>query len=192
MHAISRNITKAAPAVSKISNLSEIKAVRCVATTTKNTAASAQEKQDERQEAKAKKMKKAVHSKSYVQNIFRGIVEPEQAFPYPNTLDQDQRDTLEMLVPITEKFFMEQNDPLKNDADAKVPENTVQVRMIITMAALRLNILSSLFTRVKNFYSPNVGTSRTRSIWFTSTRRSWRSRFMQHTICKANRNRWRK
>lgn len=141
MHAISRNITKAAPAVSKISNLSEIKAVRCVATTTKNTAASAQEKQDERQEAKAKKMKKAVHSKSYVQNIFRGIVEPEQAFPYPNTLDQDQRDTLEMLVPITEKFFMEQNDPLKNDADAKVPENTVQVRMIITMAALRLNIL---------------------------------------------------
>merc|ERR1712223_1434120 len=118
--------TKAAPAVSKISNLGEIKAVRCVATTTKNTAASAQEKQDERQEAKAKKMKKAVHSKSYVQNIFRGIVEPEQAFPYPNTLDQDQRDTLEMLVPITEKFFMEQNDPLKNDADAKVPENTVQ------------------------------------------------------------------
>merc|ERR1712223_1020305 len=118
--------TKAAPAVSKISNLGEIKAVRCVATTTKNTAASAQEKQDERQEAKAKKMKKAVHSKSYVQNIFRGIVEPEQAFPYPNTLDQDQRDTLEMLVPITEKFFMEQNDPLKNDADAKVPEHTVQ------------------------------------------------------------------
>merc|ERR1719411_564124 len=49
-----------------------------------------------------------------------------QAFPYPNTLDQDQRDTLEMLVPITEKFFMEQNDPLKNDADAKVPEKTVQ------------------------------------------------------------------
>merc|ERR1719411_2444117 len=49
-----------------------------------------------------------------------------QAFPYPNTLDQDQRDTLEMLVPITEKFFMEQNDPLKNDADAKVPEHTVQ------------------------------------------------------------------
>merc|ERR1712223_1628941 len=118
--------TKAAPAVSKISNLGEIKAVRCVATTTKNTAASAQEKQDERQEAKAKKMKKAVHSKSYVQNIFRGIVEPEQAFPYPNTLDQDQRDTLEMLVPITEKFFGEQNDPLKNDTDAKVPEQTVQ------------------------------------------------------------------
>ena len=139
MHAISRNITKAAPAVSKISNLSEIKAVRCVATTTKNTAASAQEKQDERQEAKAKKMKKAVHSKSYVQNIFRGIVEPEQAFPYPNTLDQDQRDTLEMLVPITEKFFMEQNDPLKNDADAKVPEHTVQVR--ITIKNLHRNIM---------------------------------------------------
>merc|ERR1719511_633166 len=70
--------------------------------------------------------KKAVNSQSFVQNVFRGMVEPEQAFPYPNSLDQDQRDTLEMLVPITEKFFMEQNDRLKNDADAKVPEHTVQ------------------------------------------------------------------
>ncbi len=54
-------------------------------------------------------------------------VEPEQAFPYPNTLDEDQRETLEMLVPITEKFFMEQNDPDKNDASSDVPEHTVQV-----------------------------------------------------------------
>ena len=34
--------------------------------------------------AKAKKaVKPAVQSKSFVQNIFRGIVEPEQAFPFP-------------------------------------------------------------------------------------------------------------
>ena len=127
MHAISRTLVKKSSVVSNPTNLKELITARCLTTTTKTYSAAAQSTQDERQEAKAKKMKKAVHSKSFVQNIFRGIVEPEQAFPYPNTLDQDQRDTLEMLVPITEKFFMEQNDPLKNDADAKVPEKTVQV-----------------------------------------------------------------
>ena len=127
MHALSRTLSERTLVSVKSSNLQKLVTSRTVASTTKNNAASAQQTQDERQEAKAKKMKKAVHSKSFVQNIFRGIVEPEQAFPYPNTLDQDQRDTLEMLVPITEKFFMEQNDPLKNDADAKVPEHTVQV-----------------------------------------------------------------
>jgi hypothetical protein len=30
--------------------------------------------------------KKVVHSKSFVQNIFRGIVEPAQAFPYPKVI----------------------------------------------------------------------------------------------------------
>merc|ERR1712088_1080349 len=126
MHALSRTLSERTLVTVKSTNLQKLVASRTVASTTKNNAATAQQTQDERQEAKAKKMKKAVHSKSFVQNIFRGIVEPDQAFPYPNTLDQDQRDTLEMLVPITEKFFIEQNDPLKNDADAKVPEHTVQ------------------------------------------------------------------
>ena len=30
-----------------------------------------------------KPRKKAVHSKSFVQNIYRGVIEPEQMFPYP-------------------------------------------------------------------------------------------------------------
>lgn len=30
--------------------------------------------------------KKVVHSKSFVQNIFRGIIEPEQAYPYPKVI----------------------------------------------------------------------------------------------------------
>merc|ERR1719384_2461781 len=71
-------------------------------------------------------MKKAVHSKSFVQNIFRGIVEPEQAFPYPNSLDQDQRDTLEMLVEPTEQFMTEVNDAAWNDTNEKVHPDTVQ------------------------------------------------------------------
>merc|ERR1719394_1229344 len=81
----------------------------------------------ERQKKKEKAMaKKAVHSKSFVQNIFRGMVETEQAFPYPEPLDEEQKENLAMLVPIAERVMAEQNDPLLNDAQEKVPEDTVQ------------------------------------------------------------------
>lgn len=123
MHSLGRTLANPA-ALSRSCKFKELVAARTLATSSKSMAAETQAQ--ERQEAKAKKMKKAVKSKSFVQNIFRGIVEPEQAFPYPNTLDEDQRETLEMLVPITEKFFVEQNDPDKNDASSDVPEHTVQ------------------------------------------------------------------
>jgi len=79
-------------------------------------------------DAKAEKSmrKPAVVTKSFVQNMFRGMVEPAQAFPYPNVLNMEQRETLEMLVPPTEKFMTEVNDPLLNDAQEAVPEDTVQ------------------------------------------------------------------
>jgi len=79
-------------------------------------------------EAKAEKpaRKPAVVTQSFVQNMFRGMVEPAQAFPYPNVLNMEQRETLEMLVPPTEKFMTEVNDPLLNDAQEAVPESTVQ------------------------------------------------------------------
>jgi len=81
----------------------------------------------ERQKKKEKQMaKKAVHSKSFAQNLFRGMIEPEQAFPYPQVLNTDQFETLQMLVPIAERVMGEQNDPLKNDELETVPEDTVQ------------------------------------------------------------------
>ena len=81
----------------------------------------------ERQKKKEKAMnKKAVHSKSFVQNIFRGMIETEQAFPYPEPLDEEQKENLAMLVPIAERVMAEQNDPLVNDAQESVPEDTVQ------------------------------------------------------------------
>ena len=91
------------------------------------------------QKKKEKSMRKpAVHSKSFVQNMFRGMVEPEQAFPYPNVLNEEQKETLEMLVPPTEKFFAEGNDPLKNDALETVPEDTVQViRYVFAIVATK-------------------------------------------------------
>ncbi len=61
-------------------------------------------------------------SASFVQNIFRGVVESEQIFPYPEVLTQDQLETLSMLVPATERFLTEVNDPLENDLNEKVSE----------------------------------------------------------------------
>jgi len=70
--------------------------------------------------------KPAVHSKSFVQNLFRGLVEPEQLFPYPDVLNSEQRETLEMLVPMAERVIFEVNDPLLNDKQSQVPEETIQ------------------------------------------------------------------
>ena len=47
--------------------------------------------------------------------------------PYPDVLNEEQRDTLQMLVDPTEKFMTEKNNALKNDALEMVPEDTVQV-----------------------------------------------------------------
>merc|ERR1719373_1078788 len=70
--------------------------------------------------------KKAVTSNSFVQNVFRGMIEPTQVFPFPVALDEEQRENLEMLVPIAERVMEEQNDPLLNDQLESVPEATVQ------------------------------------------------------------------
>merc|ERR1719432_527847 len=69
--------------------------------------------------------KKAVNSNSFVQNIFRGLIEPTQVFPFPVALDEEQRENLEMLVPIAERVMTEQNDPLLNDQLESVPEDTI-------------------------------------------------------------------
>merc|ERR1740123_691319 len=66
--------------------------------------------------------KKAVNSNSFVQNVFRGMIEPTQVFPFPVALDEEQR---EMLVPIAERVMTEQNDPLLNDQLESVPEDTI-------------------------------------------------------------------
>merc|ERR1711884_194386 len=81
----------------------------------------------ERQAKKAKGLeKKATHSKSFVQNVFRGMIVPDQAFPYPQPMDEEQKENLAMLVPIAERVMGEQNDPLLNDAQESVPEETTQ------------------------------------------------------------------
>lgn len=91
-----------------------------------STAAKPSDAAVQRQKNKEKAMaKKAVESNSFVQNIFRGMIEPTQVFPYPIALDEEQRENLEMLVPIAERVMEEQNDPLLNDQLESVPEATV-------------------------------------------------------------------
>ncbi|CAB0002992.1 unnamed protein product [Nesidiocoris tenuis] len=46
-------------------------------------------------------------SRSFMLNLFRGVVEPAQVFPYPEVLTPEQTDTLNMLIDPVTKFFEE-------------------------------------------------------------------------------------
>jgi very long chain acyl-CoA dehydrogenase len=64
--------------------------------------------------------KKARTSDSFVLNLFRGQFYPNEVFPYPNVLNEEQRDNVKMLIDPIWKFFEEKNDAAKNDQLEKV------------------------------------------------------------------------
>ncbi|KAL3847388.1 hypothetical protein ACJMK2_018303, partial [Sinanodonta woodiana] len=68
----------------------------------------------------------AKESNSFCMNIFRGQIKVDQVFPYPEVMTSEQKQTLQMLLDPTAKFFEEQNDALKNDSLEKVDEPTMQ------------------------------------------------------------------
>ncbi|XP_008552138.1 very long-chain specific acyl-CoA dehydrogenase, mitochondrial [Microplitis demolitor] len=76
----------------------------------------------EKPETKEKK-----ESQSFTMNMFRGQLQLDQVIPFPKPLSQDQSETLKMLIDPFSNFFMEVNDPVKNDDTAKVDEKTLQV-----------------------------------------------------------------
>lgn len=77
--------------------------------------------------AKERKMIKEVKpNMSFVMNIFRGAAVTDQAIPFPYNLTGEEKDTLEMLIDPTEKFFEECNDAMKNDTMEGVEETTMQ------------------------------------------------------------------
>lgn len=65
-------------------------------------------------------------TKSFAMGLFRGQVNAEQVFPYPDALSDEQRQNLEMLVEPTHKFFQTVNNAEKNDELERVEEGTVQ------------------------------------------------------------------
>lgn len=50
----------------------------------------------------------------------------EELFPFPNALNDEQRDTLQALVDPTAKFFEEKNDANKNDLTERIPDDIMQ------------------------------------------------------------------
>ncbi|KAJ7354994.1 hypothetical protein OS493_028657 [Desmophyllum pertusum] len=58
--------------------------------------------------------------------LFKGDLDVEQVFPYPEVLNSDQEDTLKAYVDPVSKFFEECNDPAKNDEIEKVADDTLE------------------------------------------------------------------
>jgi hypothetical protein len=48
---------------------------------------------------------KPVESSSFAMNLFRGQLRTEEIFPFPYSLNEEQRDNLQALVDPTAKFF---------------------------------------------------------------------------------------
>ncbi|XP_002736889.1 very long-chain specific acyl-CoA dehydrogenase, mitochondrial-like [Saccoglossus kowalevskii] len=65
-------------------------------------------------------------SKSFAMGLFKGQVYADQVFPFPEVLTEEQKETLEMLVDPTAKFFEEVNDAAKNDQQETVDDETLQ------------------------------------------------------------------
>ncbi|CAF2903369.1 unnamed protein product [Rotaria sp. Silwood2] len=64
-------------------------------------------------------------SNSFVLNLFRGQFHPNELFPYPNVLNEEQKDNVKMLIDPIWKFFEEKNDPAKNDMNEKIPDEVM-------------------------------------------------------------------
>lgn len=67
--------------------------------------------------------RKHAESTSFVMNMFAGNANFEQIFPYADVLDDDQRETLNMVIKPAERFWEESHDPLKADANEKIDDN---------------------------------------------------------------------
>uniref|UniRef100_A0A8C9VFI5 Very long-chain specific acyl-CoA dehydrogenase, mitochondrial n=1 Tax=Scleropages formosus TaxID=113540 RepID=A0A8C9VFI5_SCLFO len=65
-------------------------------------------------------------SKSFAVNMFKGQINTSQVFPFPSVLNEEQSQFLQELVGPVSKFFIEVNDPMKNDALEKVEDSTME------------------------------------------------------------------
>jgi len=127
MQAAGRHILKSSGLCSEVSLLGcsnrPAVAVRCLGTAKPQAIDAAKARKAQKEKAMDKK---AVQSNSFVQNMFRGVIETEQTFPYPKVLNEEQAENLGMLVEPTEKFMTEVNDSAWNDANETTHPDTVQ------------------------------------------------------------------
>jgi len=69
---------------------------------------------------------KVKESDSFLINMFGGNLKLDCVFPFPDVLDQDQKETLSVYIPQATKLYKELNDPLKNDKDEKLDPKVEQ------------------------------------------------------------------
>lgn len=73
-----------------------------------------QERRERKLEAKNRE------SDSFIMNMFAGNCKLDKVFPYPDVINEDEREMLRMLIPQATKLYNELNDPLKNDQNETV------------------------------------------------------------------------
>ncbi|XP_027051214.1 acyl-CoA dehydrogenase family member 9, mitochondrial-like [Pocillopora damicornis] len=62
---------------------------------------------------------------TFAKDLFLGRCNKEKVFPYPDPLNEEQRETLNMLVEPVEKYFVEKVDSAHIDKTAKIPEEVM-------------------------------------------------------------------
>ncbi|XP_065886609.1 very long-chain specific acyl-CoA dehydrogenase, mitochondrial-like isoform X3 [Dysidea avara] len=63
---------------------------------------------------------------SFVMGLFNGELRPEEVFPFPEVLTEDQSENISMSLDPVEKFFEEVNDAAKNDQLETVPPEVMK------------------------------------------------------------------
>ncbi|VDD87618.1 unnamed protein product [Enterobius vermicularis] len=71
-------------------------------------------------------MVRKVESASFVMNLFCGRAEIKNVIPFPAKLTEERKEMLHMLLPPTEKFLTEINNPVKNDENAEIPMDVLK------------------------------------------------------------------
>ena len=75
-------------------------------------------------DSKERRPTKVQETSSLVMNMFSGQIRTEQVFPYPEVLDEEQYQTLEMVQEPTRRLWSEY-DPLKSDMDETIDEEVL-------------------------------------------------------------------
>ncbi|KAJ7331248.1 acyl-CoA dehydrogenase member 9 [Desmophyllum pertusum] len=63
---------------------------------------------------------------TFAKDLFLGRFNKEKVFPFPDPLNEEQRETLTMLVEPVQKYFEEKVDSAQIDKDAKIPEDVMR------------------------------------------------------------------
>ncbi|CAD6996967.1 very long-chain specific acyl-CoA dehydrogenase, mitochondrial [Ceratitis capitata] len=86
---------------------------------------SAKPKRDFKDARTQPKHSQAKSSSSFMMNVFRGKLETKEVFPYPDVLHADQKELITSFVGPFEKFFLESNNPTKNDENSKIDDEVL-------------------------------------------------------------------